>query len=97
MAERITDEMIEAVATLAQLSLADVQALGIRNDMEKMLDYADRLNEADTSEIEPMTACIPQRNVFREDVITNGDGSKAALANAPARQDDGFLVPRTIA
>lgn len=51
--------------------------------MEKMLDYIDTLNELDTDGIEPMSHVFPVKNVFREDVVTNGDGSAETLANAP--------------
>ena len=43
-----------------------------------------------------MSHVFPVRNVFREDVVTNGDGSKDTLANAPEAQDNSFVVPRTI-
>ena len=40
-----------------------------------MLDYIDKLNELDTEGVEPMSHVFPVNNVFREDVVTNGDGS----------------------
>ena len=43
-----------------------------------------------------MSHVFPVNNVFREDVVTNGDGSKATLANAPSKKDGGFKVPKTI-
>ena len=49
----------------------------------KMLDYIDVLNELDTDGIEPMSHVFPVNNVFREDIVTNGDGSSDTLANAP--------------
>ena len=55
--------------------------------MEKMLDYIDVLNELDTDGIEPMSHVFPVNNVFREDVVTNGDGSSDTLANAPLMKD----------
>ena len=61
-----------------------------------MLDYVDQLNELDTTGVEPMSHVFPVYNVFREDVVTNGDGSKETLANAPSRKDGGFKVPKTI-
>ena len=64
--------------------------------MEAMLDYIDRLNELDTDGVEPMSHVFPINNVFREDVVINGDGSADTLANAPAKKDGGFLVPKTI-
>ena len=67
-----------------------------KKDMEEMLDYIDKLNELDTSDVEPMSHVFPVNNVFREDVVTNGDGTKQTLANAPEKKDDSFVVPKTI-
>ena len=50
----------------------------------------------DTSGIEPMSHVFPVNNVFREDVVTNGDNREDTLANAPLRKEDSFEVPRTI-
>ena len=61
-----------------------------------MLDYIDKLNELDTSAVEPMSHVFPVNNVFREDVVENGDGREISLANAPERKEDSFVVPRTI-
>lgn len=61
-----------------------------------MLDYIDKLNELDTTGVEPMSHVFPVTNVFREDVVTNGDGSEATLSNAPSMKDSGFKVPKTI-
>ena len=58
--------------------------------------YIDTLNELDTTGIEPMSHVFPVNNVFREDVVTNGDGREETLANAPQRKEDSFEVPRTI-
>ena len=43
-----------------------------------------------------MSHVFPVHNVFREDVVTNGDGHDATLANAPAQKDDAFKVPKTV-
>ena len=64
--------------------------------MEDMLDYIDLLNELDTTGIEPMSHVFPIENVFREDVVTNKDGSADTLKNAPEQKDSGFKVPKTI-
>ena len=61
-----------------------------------MLDYIDKLGELDTTGVEPMSHVFPVNNVMREDVVTNGDGSKATLANAPEANGYGFIVPKTV-
>ena len=67
-----------------------------KKDMEEMLNYIDKLNELDTTGVEPMSHVFPVNNVFRDDVVTNGDGSKETLSNAPEQKDGGFKVPKTI-
>ncbi|MCI8391283.1 MAG: Asp-tRNA(Asn)/Glu-tRNA(Gln) amidotransferase subunit GatC [Roseburia sp.] len=92
----MSDETIGYVGILAKLELNGAEKEQARHDMEAMLDYIDRLNELDTDGVEPMSHVFPVNNVFREDVVTNGDGSAETLANAPAKKDGGFLVPKTI-
>jgi len=93
MANIISDETIDYVGILAKLELSDEEK---EKAKEEMLDYIDKLNELDTSDVEPMSHVFPVNNVFREDVVTNGDGTKQTLANAPEQKDDSFVVPKTI-
>ena len=96
MANVISDETIDYVGILAKRELSDEEKEKAKKDMEEMLDYIDKLNELDTSDVEPMSHVFPVNNVFREDVVTNGDGTKQTLANAPEKKDDSFVVPKTI-
>ena len=73
MANVISDETIEYVGILAKLELSDEEKEKAKEDMGKMLDYIDKLNELDTSNVEPMSHVFPVNNVFREDVVVNGD------------------------
>ena len=96
MRNYISDETMEYVGILAKLELSKEEAEAAKKDMADMLDYIDQLNELDTTGIEPMSHVFPVNNVFREDVVTNGDGSEATLSNAPVKKDGGFKVPKTI-
>ena len=96
MANIISDETIEYVGILAKLELSAEEKEAAKSDMGRMLDYIDKLNELDTSGVEPMSHVFPVHNVFREDVVENGDGHDDTLANAPSAKDDGFKVPKTI-
>lgn len=96
MANKISDETIEYVGILAKLELSGEEKEQAKSDMEKMLAYIDTLNELDTEGIEPMSHVFPVKNVFREDIVRNGDGSGDTLANAPLAKDQGFKVPKTI-
>lgn len=96
MANIISDETIEYVGILAKLELNEEEKENAKKDMGEMLDYIDKLNELDTSSVEPMSHVFPVNNVFREDVVTNGDGRDLTLRNAPERKEDSFVVPKTI-
>ena len=96
MANKISDETIEYVGILAKLELNDQEKEEAKKDMERMLDYIDQLNELDTTGIEPMSHIFPVYNVFREDVVTNGDDRDNMLKNAPAEKDGTYKVPRTV-
>lgn len=96
MANMISDETIEYVGILAKLELDGQEKEQAKKDMGEMLDYIDKLNELDTSGVEPMSHVFPVNNVFREDIVRDGDGSADALANAPLAKDQGFKVPKTI-
>ena len=95
MVNKIDDEMLEYVGILAKLDIEDGEKEQVRSDMEKMLDYVDTLNELDTNGVEPLVQAIGSENVFREDVVTNGDEKESMLANAPEKKDGQYLVPST--
>ena len=95
MANIIDDATIEYVGILAKLELSEGEKEAAKKDMGRMLDYIDQLNELDTSGVEPMSHVLPVRNVFREDVVTNGDGREDALLNAPEKKEDMFVAPKT--
>lgn len=95
MANVISDETIEYVGILAKLELSEEEKGQAKEDMGRMLDYIDKLKQLDTTGVEPMSHVFPTKNVFREDVVTNGDESEETLRNAPARKDNMFVVPKT--
>ena len=90
MANIISDETIEYVGILAKLELSDEEKETAKKDMGRMLD------ELDTSGVEPMSHVFPMNNVFREDVVTNGDERDKILLNAPEQKDGAFKVPKTV-
>lgn len=95
MSKKISEEMMEHIGILAQLELSAEEREKARADMEQMLDYIDKLGELDTSEIDPMIHVFPAENVFREDIVTNTDGRKELLSNAPQQKNGMILVPKT--
>ncbi|MDE7422342.1 MAG: Asp-tRNA(Asn)/Glu-tRNA(Gln) amidotransferase subunit GatC [Lachnospiraceae bacterium] len=96
MANIISDETIEYVGILAKLELSEEEKEQAKKDMGSMLDYIDKLNELDTSAVEPMSHVFPVHNIFREDVVVNGDDRENILKNAPEQKDGSFEVPKTV-
>ena len=96
MANIRADETIEYVGILAKLELSEEEKEKAKKDMGSMLDYIDKLNELDTTGVEPMSHVFPVQNVFREDVVVNGDDRENILKNAPEEKDGSFVVPKTV-
>lgn len=96
MTNMISDETIEYVGILAKLELSPEEREQAKKDMGNMLDYIDMLNNLDTEGVEPMSHVFPVYNVFREDIVANGDERDKILANAPEEKDGAFTVPKTV-
>ena len=96
MANTISDETIEYVGILAKLELSSEEKEAVKKDMGRMLDYIDMLNQLDTSGVEPMSHVFTRNNVFREDIVTNGDDRENMLKNAPDCKEGAFKVPKTV-
>ncbi|OGP60147.1 MAG: asparaginyl/glutamyl-tRNA amidotransferase subunit C [Deltaproteobacteria bacterium RBG_13_61_14] len=93
---KITRKEVEYVAHLARLELTPEEAEEFTGQLGQILEYFDKLNELDTSAIEPTSHAIPVVNAFREDVVKPSDDQETALKNAPAREDGFFRVPKII-
>lgn len=93
---KITKADVEYVAGLAQLTLDEAAKERLVEELGAILTYMDKLNELDTSNIEPMMHVLEIKNVMREDEVTPSLGRDAALANAPKTDGEYFLVPRIL-
>ena len=96
MANMISEEIIDYVGILAKLELSQAEKEEAKKDMGRMLDYIDKLNELDTSSTEPMSHIFSMNNVFRKDIVTNGDNRDDILKNAPEQKEGAFKVPKTV-
>jgi aspartyl-tRNA(Asn)/glutamyl-tRNA(Gln) amidotransferase subunit C len=93
---KITKEDVEYVAGLAQLTLDEAEKERLVEELGAILEYMDKLNELDTSAIEPMMHVLAIQNVMREDEVTASLDRDTALANAPKTDGAYFLVPRIL-
>jgi aspartyl-tRNA(Asn)/glutamyl-tRNA(Gln) amidotransferase subunit C len=96
---KITEKEVRYVAGLANLNLTDGEIAKLRTDLDGILEHMDRLNEVDTSGVEPMTQVLFEAGetaTLRADVPVGPLGNLAALANAPQPGAGYFKVPRVI-
>jgi aspartyl-tRNA(Asn)/glutamyl-tRNA(Gln) amidotransferase subunit C len=92
----VTLEDVEHVANLARLEFSDEDKKTLMNQLNKILEYMEKLNELDTSNVEPLAQVIPLSNVFREDAVKPSSPVTEVLKNAPAKTDKFFKVPKVI-
>ena len=93
---KITMQEVEHVARLARLELNEKEKEKMRSQLDSILSYIDKLNELDTSAVEPTSHVLPLTNVFREDEVRPSISQEEALANAPDRHDLLFRVPKIL-
>jgi aspartyl-tRNA(Asn)/glutamyl-tRNA(Gln) amidotransferase subunit C len=89
-------ETVLKVARLARLQLAPVEVDAFADQLGAILDYVARLDELDTSTVEPMVHSVEVANVLRDDEPVKSLPRAAALANAPKTDGKYFLVPTII-
>ncbi|MFC4734959.1 Asp-tRNA(Asn)/Glu-tRNA(Gln) amidotransferase subunit GatC [Bacillus daqingensis] len=91
--ERITEEQIRHVAELARLELKDEEIRHFGEQLDKIIDAAQQLNELDTENVAPTSHVLDVRNVLRDDKVKPSLPREEALKNAPDQQDGQIRVP----
>jgi len=96
---KITEKEVRYVAGLANLALSDAEVAKFQSDLNGILEHMDRLNEIDTTGVEPMAQVLfgaGESATLRDDVVVPPLGNDAALANAPQPGAGYFKVPQVI-
>ena len=93
---KMTSEEVAKVALLARLRLTDAEKVKYAEQLSLILDFIAELGETDTEGVEPLAHGVDRTNVFREDKAYPALDREKALANAPKRSAEGFLVPAVL-
>lgn len=93
---KITREEVLHVASLARLKLSPEEEEMLTGQLDKILQYVEKLNQLDTSKVEPLAHAVDVVNAFREDRVVPSPSRESLLANAPARENNFFKVPKII-
>jgi len=92
----VNDALIEKLAHLSRLEFADEEKDVIKKDLEKMIGFIDKLNELDTSGVEPLLHMSDNVNVFRSDTVKGQISRGDVFKNAPLHDNEFFKVPKVI-
>ena len=96
MSEKLTEDQIRHVAKLARLNCTDQEIATFTTQLAAILDYFNQLRELNTTDVEPLSHCLPIHNIFRQDRILPSLSNEQALANAPRRDGEFFAVPKIL-
>ena len=89
-------DTVRRVAHLARLAVAEDEVEHLRGELNAILAFVEQLAEVKVDGIEPMTSVTPMAMKMRQDEVTDGNIAEAVMANAPAREDHFFLVPKVV-
>ncbi|MEZ4738421.1 MAG: Asp-tRNA(Asn)/Glu-tRNA(Gln) amidotransferase subunit GatC [Flavobacteriales bacterium] len=94
---RIDENTLDRIAELARLDVSDPATRdALLGDMQRVFDFVEKLNEVDTTGVEPLIFMTEEMDVLREDVASLEISKQEALKNAPVKDSDYFKVPRVV-
>jgi len=89
-------DTVRRIAHLARIKVTDDEIEHLQGELNTILAFFEQLSEVDVEGVEPMTSVTPMRMKKRPDEVTDGGDPEAVLSNAPAREDNFFLVPKVV-
>jgi len=92
----VTDALIDKLALLSRLKFNEEEKKEIRNDLQRMISFVDKLNELDTTGIKPLIHLSDEINSLREDEVKGQINREEAFKNAPGHDEQFFKVPKVI-
>jgi aspartyl-tRNA(Asn)/glutamyl-tRNA(Gln) amidotransferase subunit C len=92
----VTDALVDKLAHLSRLEFNDADKAAIKNDLQRMISFVEKLDELDLSDTEPLLHMSSNINVLREDEVKGSVSREEALKNAPAHDNKFFKVPKVI-
>ncbi|MGN8113660.1 Asp-tRNA(Asn)/Glu-tRNA(Gln) amidotransferase subunit GatC [Labrys sp. 22185] len=87
---------VKRIARLARIAVTEEDVPHLQGELNAILDFVAQLDEVDVNGVEPMTSVTPMLMKKRQDVVTDGNIAAKIVANAPASEDNYFLVPKVV-
>jgi aspartyl-tRNA(Asn)/glutamyl-tRNA(Gln) amidotransferase subunit C len=88
--------IVRRIARLARIAVTEAEVPHLQRELNAMLAFVEQLSEVDVAGVEPMTSVIPMAMYQRPDRIDDGGISDEVVRNAPATENDFFLVPKVV-
>lgn len=92
----VDQNTVKRVARLARLKVKDEDVPRLAGELNAILGFIEQLNEVDVSSVEPLTSVVTMKMKMRKDEVTDGNYPERIVANAPAKDDDFFMVPKVV-
>ena len=89
-------DTVRRIAHLARIAVADGEVAHLEGELNAMLAFVEQLSEVDVEGVEPMTSVTPMAMKKRADAVTDGGIAGDIVKNAPASEDNFFLVPKVV-
>ena len=89
-------DTVKRVARLARIAVSEEEAGRMTGELNTILGFVEQLNEVNVAGVEPMTSVIPMEMKKRQDAVTDGNKAADIVANAPATEENFFLVPKVV-
>jgi aspartyl-tRNA(Asn)/glutamyl-tRNA(Gln) amidotransferase subunit C len=87
---------VRRVAKLARIKVEEEKLPHLVGELNAILGWIEQLNEVDVKDVAPLTSVVSMKMKQRKDVVTDGHMPKDVVQNAPAQEDEYFLVPKVI-
>lgn len=87
---------VKRVARLARIKVKDEDVPRLAGELNAILSFVEQLNEVDVKGVEPLTSVVAVKMKMRDDTVTDGGIPKDVSKNAPASEDDFFMVPKVV-
>jgi aspartyl-tRNA(Asn)/glutamyl-tRNA(Gln) amidotransferase subunit C len=92
----VDQKTVRRIAHLARIAVTEEDVPHLQGELNAILSFVEQLNEVNVGGVEPMTSVTPMTMKKRQDGVTDGECAEKILRNAPAREDDFFVVPKVI-
>ena len=92
----VTNTLVDKLAHLSRLEFNDADKAEIKNDLQRMISFVEKLDELDLSDTEPLLHLSSNINVLRDDEVKGSVSREEGLRNAPSHNDKFFKVPKVI-